>query len=191
MTSTPEQYPSKSMEQNTHNFPLHWKKIGDIFVFENEDEAPVEIAVVKIENAREIASSLGFLLERDVPIYHLDKTPIFKKIRSHGLGSYVDSLDAILFYPVTDEVTKRHEIVHAIEYRQEITRELQNFFDRIKKLYPEGMEINGSTTFNFAKNIHEFLADGYTSKVVIEILKKAGLYGEFLTVTAYLNILKK
>lgn len=191
MASTLEQYSPKSIEQNTHDFPLHWKEVGDVFVFENEDEAPIEIAVVKIENARIVAASLGLNLERDVPVYHLDKTPLFKKRRTHALGAYVDRWDAIFFYPVTDEVTKRHEIVHAIEYRQQVTVELQNFFDRIKALYPEGMEINGNTTFNFAKNIHEFLADGYTSKVVTETLKVACLYDEFLAVTAYLNVLKK
>jgi hypothetical protein len=45
---------------------------------------------------------------------------------------------------------------------------------------------NWVVSFNFQKNIHEFIADGYSKEVFINALKKENLYAEFLDKTAYI-----
>jgi hypothetical protein len=43
-----------------------------------------------------------------------------------------------------------------------------------------------AVSFNFQKNIHEFIADGYSKEIFINALKKENLYAEFLDKTEYL-----
>jgi hypothetical protein len=160
------------------------KKPGDFMYFDLGNSAfPEKIEITDVCNARQLALEYGFNLMRDVPVYVLAKFPHAAR------GSYSTDLDVIFFYPNTNEHTKKHEIVHSIECPQNASQELGDFFIKVKNLFPEGVEVNGGATFNFKKNIHELIADGYTHQGVIDALKQKGLYEEFLQVTKYMNIL--
>jgi hypothetical protein len=41
-------------------------------------------------------------------------------------------------------------------------------------------------TFNFKKNIHEFIADGYSKLPFIDALKKEWMYENFMNETKYI-----
>ncbi|MDB5259866.1 MAG: hypothetical protein JWN37_97 [Candidatus Nomurabacteria bacterium] len=160
-----------------------WKKEGDTFSLTEKDGTQTKMQIMKVENAVTLAKEFGFNLQRDIPAYYLNTAP-----SKTANGAYVDRLDALLFYSGTSEITKRHEIIHAIEFRQEVTQELKTFFEKIKDIFPDGIEKDGLTFFNYRKDIHEFIADGYTHPLFISVLKEHNLYDEFLAVTKYLNV---
>ena len=169
------------------SFPESWKKAGDTVSIIGPDGAVAVVCRIdRVESGRAFARERGLNLTRDIPIYFLDRP--FKRGIS---GAYSEEGDRIylLTARISDERTIRHEIVHAIEKKQEISEELLAYFERVKALYPEGIEHNGGAIFNFKKDVHEFLADGYTQQILIDELKKKGLYEEFLRVSEYLKIL--
>ena len=71
-----------------------------------------------------------------------------------------------------DEITLKHEIIHSIEYNKSIPNELYDFYEIVKNKISEESFDDGIVSFNFMKNIHEFIADGYSKQPFINALKK-------------------
>ena len=86
----------------------------------------------------------------------------------------------------TDEITLKHEIIHSIEYNKPIPDTLFRFYDLVKNKISEKSFDGEVASFNFMKNIHEFIADGYSKQPFINALKNEWLYEKFLKETEYI-----
>ena len=85
-----------------------------------------------------------------------------------------------------DEITLKHEIIHSIEYTKPIPNKLKKFYELVKNKVSEKSFDGEVASFNFMKNIHEFIADGYSKQPFINALKKEWLYEKFLENTRYI-----
>jgi len=67
----------------------------------------------------------------------------------------------IILYEHADDATLKHELIHSIEYKEEKTESLCALYEQVRTTINEDSfsGSNGFITFNFAKNIHEFIAD--------------------------------
>ena len=175
---------NKDLSVSVEILPPSWMKVGDNIEFQGDSEdATQSIEIIGVCNARVLARGYGLNLTRDIPVYQLKRNP------HNARGSYSFENDFILFYPNTNEKVRKHEIVHAIEMSQVVSSELEDFFRRVIDLFPEGIEFNGAGIFNFKKNVHELVADGYTEQSVIQAFKEKDIYTEFLSTTKYLHVL--
>jgi hypothetical protein len=71
-----------------------------------------------------------------------------------------------------DEITLKHEIIHSIEYNKPVPNKLQKFYELVKNKVSEKSFDGEIASFNFMKDIHEFIADGYSKQPFINALKK-------------------
>jgi hypothetical protein len=71
-----------------------------------------------------------------------------------------------------DDITLKHEIIHSIEYNKPISHKLQKFYELVKNRISEESFDGKVASFNFMKDIHEFIADGYSRQPFINALKK-------------------
>ncbi|MBX4187222.1 MAG: hypothetical protein KW802_03145 [Candidatus Doudnabacteria bacterium] len=137
-----------------------------------------EFEIESVETAAELGEKYGLKINRDIPVYHVKGTSPGRQ------GAYHPETDSVwLFENMTDEDTIKHELVHVVEYNKEKSPELIKFYERAKSKISEDSFESNLVTFNFNKNIHEFIADGHAKKAFIEALKKEGLYEEFLQLT--------
>lgn len=148
--------------------------VGEKFLM-NEKEYSVE----RIEKAGELGLKFGLKIDRDVPVYYLKGTS------SKAQGGYQPVADVVvIFENNTDSTTLEHELIHAVEYKIEPTPGLLALWDKAKQVITEQSFDGHFFTFNFKKNIHEFIADGRTK--LAPALKKEGLYEDFQRETAYI-----
>jgi hypothetical protein len=63
---------------------------------------------------------------------------------------------------------------------------LCEFYELVKNKISEKSFDGNTVSFNFRKNIHEFIADGYSKDSFINALKKEQLYEKFLQKTKYI-----
>lgn len=138
--------------------------------------------IMKVISAADLGMDLGMRIARSIPVYYLDGAS------AQSRGAYHPEQDIVLVFTNTDEETLRHELSHVVEYHQEKSPELLEFYERAKRLITEDSFEEGFTSFNFMKNIHEFIADGRTKPAFIAALKKEGLYDDFVAVSAYLFV---
>ncbi len=136
--------------------------------------------ITKVTSATDLGGELGIRIARPVPVYYLNG------VSAQSRGAYHPERDIVLVFANTDEETLRHELTHVVEYFQEKTSELLDLYERAKRLITEDSFEEGFASFNFIKNIHEFIADGRTKPALIAALKKEGLYENFLDATEYL-----
>ncbi len=139
-----------------------------------------EYAIVLVQSAEALAAAYGFRIGRDVPVYVLDGVGGSRK------GAYVPSRDIVLFFRDTDDATKHHELIHVVEYHQTVRPGLAALYERVCADIDEDSFDGGSASFNFQKDIHEFIADGRSKPALIAALKRAGLYEDFIEETTYL-----
>ncbi len=135
--------------------------------------------IERVSLAKDLGEKFGLVIPDDVPIYWLQRAGERRK------GAYVPEQNIVLFFDNTDEETQHHELTHAVEYHQKPTSELLALYERVKAAITED-SFEGFVSFNFMKNIHEFIADGRTKGVFIHALKKEGLHDDFVRETAYL-----
>lgn len=171
---------TESPDQNLNSKPS-WLKPGETIKITEEGE----FEIVKVAGSIELGKELGLNITRDVPVYFL------KGISPARQGAYHPKADLVLMFENnTEEHTLKHELVHVVEYHQEPTPELLALYERVKTIITEDTFLksnqSGFVSFNFSKNIHEFIADGYTNEIFIVALKKEGLYDDFLKQTEYL-----
>lgn len=140
-----------------------------------------EYSIERVEDGAKLAATFSLVINRHVPVYYLDGYSSFG-----AQGGYHPEADlVVIFKNMTDETTLEHELVHAVEYHTEPTEGLLALYEKAKqKITEESFAESGFFDFNFMKNIHEFLASGRTS--LAPILKKEGLYEDFVRETAYI-----
>ena len=140
----------------------------------------IQYRTKKISNSVEEGKKLGLNIKTSVPIYCLEWSWWLRK------WAYNREKNIILIFDNTDEITLKHEIIHSIEYNKSIPDELHDFYEIVKNRVSEESFDYGIVSFNFMKNIHEFIADGYSKRPFINALKKEWLYEEFLEKTKYI-----
>lgn len=136
--------------------------------------------ITKVASAVDVGKELGVRIARRIPVYYLNG------VSAKSRGAYHPETDCVLAFTNTDNETLRHELTHAVEYLQEKTPELLDVYRRAKERITEDSFEGGFVSFNFMKDIHEFIADGTTKPAVIAALKKEGLYDDFIRASAYL-----
>jgi len=134
----------------------------------------------KISNSIEEGKNLWLNIKTPVPIYYIKWSWWLRK------WAYVKEKGIIFMFDNTDEITLKHEIIHSIEYNKPIPDTLFRFYDLVKNKISEESFDGEVASFNFMKNIHEFIADGYSKQPFINALKKEWLYEKFLKETEYI-----
>ncbi len=123
---------------------------------------------------------LWIKVKNSVPIYWIEWNWWYRK------WSYDIRRNVIYIFDNADDETLKHEIIHSIEFNKIISWELNKFYDIVKQKVTEESFDAGVVSFNFKKNIHEFIADWYSKKIFENALKKEWIYDEFLVKTAYI-----
>lgn len=141
----------------------------------------IEHEVIRVEKASELGKNFGLKISREVPVYFLKGIP-----ERSMQGGYHPEGDFIVIFEEnnTDRDTLEHELVHAIEYHVEPTQELLSLYEKAKQIITEESFEGNLISFNFMKNIHEFIADGKTK--LKPVLEKEGLLEDFERETAYI-----
>lgn len=152
-----------------------WLKPGETIYIEQEKEYVIK----KVDSARDVGKQFGLIIKRNVPIYYLDGV-------SNRQAAYYPEASIILMFNNSHELSLKHELIHVVENSQEKKPSLVAFYEKVKQIITENSFTGGFVTFNFNKNISEFIADGYSKEPFIEALKKEDLYENFLKETAYL-----
>lgn len=140
----------------------------------------IQYKTKKISNSIEEGKNLWLNIKTPVPIYYIKWSWWLRK------WAYVKEKGIIFMFDNTDEITLKHEIIHSIEYNKPIPDTLFRFYDLVKNKISEKSFDGEVASFNFMKNIHEFIADGYSKQPFINALKKEWLYEKFLKETEYI-----
>lgn len=177
----PETGPAKTVETK-----VEAKKVGDTVVIFGPKGEKYNLTITAVESSEAEASRLGIAVTKDIPIYHLDKNVPFMDA---GIGH---GADHIVMFPISRDHDLRHELIHSVELSCQPTQELLDFYEKVKGIISESsfIETDGET-YNFSKDIHEFIVDGYNHPWFISALKKEGLYEEFIRLTKYMKILSE
>jgi hypothetical protein len=61
-----------------------------------------------------------------------------------------------------DRITLKHEIIHSLEFNKPVPDELYKLYKIVRNNITEESFGGNVVSFNFKKNIHEFIADGYS-----------------------------
>lgn len=142
-----------------------------------------EYKTKRISNSVEEGKKLWLNIKIPVTIYFLDWYGWLKK------WAYRTEKNVIFMFDNADEITLKHEIIHSLELNKPIPDELYElyeFYELAKNIISEKSFDGSMVSFNFKKNIHEFVADGYSKWPFIDALKKEWLYKEFLGKTKYI-----
>ena len=140
----------------------------------------VEYKTKRISNSVEEGEKLWLNIKIPVTIYFLDWYGWLRK------WAYRTGKNVIFMFDNADEITLKHEIIHSLELNKPIPDELYEFYESVKNIISEKSFDGSAVTFNFKKDIHEFIADGYSKWPFIDALKKEWLYEEFLEKTKYI-----
>ena len=140
-----------------------------------------EFPILKKSDSKTEGTRMGIKVKNSIPIF-------FLKGSWKNKWWYHPDINLIFVFENTWDDNLKHELIHSIEFKKEKTKELCSFYEKVKKSINEDSfsESNGFTTFNFTKNIHEFISDWYSKDPFIIAMKKEKLYDEFLQKTKYL-----
>ena len=140
----------------------------------------IEYKVKKISDSVKEGKEFWLDIKIPVTIYFLDWYGWLKQ------WAYRPEKNVIFMFDNADEITLKHEIIHSLEFNKPIPDELNEFYEFVKSRISEDSFDGGMVSFNFNKNIHEFIADGYSKEPFINALIKEWLYEEFLEKTKYI-----
>ena len=140
----------------------------------------IECKVRRISDSIKEGKNLWIDIKTPIPIFYIEWSWWLRK------WSYVKEKNIILMFDNADGETLKHEIIHSIEYNKPIPEELTKLYDLAKLKITEESFDGKIMNFNFKKNIHEFIADGYSKVSFINALKKELLYNDFLEKTKYI-----
>jgi hypothetical protein len=87
--------------------------------------------ITKVVSATDLGREIGVHVARSVPVYFLNG------VSRQSRGAYQPERDIVLAFTNTDEETLRHELTHVVEYAQEKSSELLDFYERAKRLITE------------------------------------------------------
>ena len=136
--------------------------------------------VKSISGSRDVAKELWLQIKNNVPIYYIEGSWWLRK------WAYDSKRNIIFIFDNADEITLKHEIIHSLEFNKAIPDELNKFYELVKNMVTEKSFDGWTVTFNFRKNIHEFIADGYSKLPFINALKKEWMHEEFVNKTKYI-----
>ncbi len=142
--------------------------------------AEKEHVIERVSFAAELGKEFGLRLPEHIPIYWLSN------VGSRQRGAFVPEKQIVLFFANTDRETQEHELTHVLEYDREKSVGLAVLYERVIATINDDSFEGSFSSYNFRKNIHEFIADGRTKPAFIAALKKEGLYDAFVQETAYL-----
>ena len=91
-------------------------------------------------------------------------------------GGYDTVNNIIILSKDSDKETIYHELIHSVEYNLDKS-ELNPLYEKVKDSITED-SFNGFVSWNFKKNISEFVADALSKKAFRNALKKEGLLEE-------------
>ena len=140
----------------------------------------VEYKTKSISNSIEEGKKLWLNIKIPVTIYFLDWHWWLRQ------WAYHTDKNVIFMFDNAGEITLKHEIIHSLELNKPIPDELNEFYESAKNIISEKSFDGSMVSFNFKKNIHEFIADGYSKWPFIDALKKEWLYDEFIEKTKYI-----
>lgn len=140
----------------------------------------IKYNVKSISGSRDVAKKLWLEIKCNVPIYYIEGSWWLRK------WAYDSKRNIIFIFDNADSETLRHEIIHSLEFNKAIPDELNKFYELVKNMVTEKSFDGWTVTFNFRKNIHEFIADGYSKLPFINALKKEWMYEEFVNKTKYI-----
>lgn len=168
---------SKTEKIQTHNQDYHEYKNPDFseFLFNW-----IRYNVKDVWSSKVVAKELWLQIKNNIPIYYIEGSWWLR------MWSYDSKRNIIFIFDNADEITLRHEIIHSLEFNKPIPNELYKFYELVKNTISEESFDGNAVTFNFKKNIHEFIADGYSKLPFINALKKEWMYDNFLERTKYI-----
>ena len=140
----------------------------------------IDYKIKKVSNSLNEGKKLWINVGTSVPIYYIEWSWWCRK------WAYVKEKNIILIFDNADTATLKHEIIHSLEYKKPIQNKLYEFYELVKNKISEKSFDGTTVSFNFKKNIHEFIADGYCKYPFIKALKKEWFYEEFLEKTKYI-----
>ena len=140
----------------------------------------IKYKIKRISNSIEEGKKLWLNIKNPVTIYHLEWSGWLIQ------WAYVNKRNIIFMFDNADRITLKHEIIHSLEFNKPIPDELYEFYDLVKNSITEESFDDGVVSFNFMKNIHEFIADGYSKWPFINALKKEWMYEDFIKKTKYI-----
>ena len=140
----------------------------------------IKYNVKDIWNSKDVAKELWLEIRNNVPIYYIEGIWWPRK------WSYDSKKNIIFIFDNADSETLKHEIIHSVEFNKPVSNELYNIYELAKNIISEKSFDGNAVSFNFKKNIHEFIADWYSKWLFINALKKEWIYGDFLKKTKYI-----
>ncbi len=140
----------------------------------------IKYNVKSISGSRDVAKKLWLEIKCNVPIYYIEGSWWLRK------WAYDSKRNIIFIFDNADSETLRHEIIHSVEFNKPIPNELYKFYELVKSRISEESFDGNAVSFNFKKNIHEFIADWYSKQLFINALKKEWMYEEFVNKTKYI-----
>jgi len=156
-------------------------EIGQVVVIENR-----EYRITDIKQSREFAKKFNLPIHLNVPIIYLEGESPDRKGGYHKRLKIILMQNNAIFSDSQHDSVLKHEIVHSIENDQTKSEDLEAVYEKAKEVITEDSFDGYFITFNFNKNISEFIADGYVNEPFIQALRNENLYEEFLKSTKYL-----
>ena len=127
-------------------------------------------SIVEKISSKELAKRNGLTISSNIPVY------IVSEFLGARKGGYDTVNNIIILSKDSDKETIHHELIHSVEYNLDKS-ELNPLYEKVKDSITED-SFNGFVSWNFKKNISEFVADALSKKVFRNALKKEGLLEE-------------
>lgn len=179
------------VDQENILFENHWEKNNEPLVMwdiEGVNKSLLDLLhiewithrIKEKSDSKKEGQKLWLEIKSPIPIYFFEWTWWLRQ------WCYVKKLNMIFMFDNADDITLKHEIIHSLEINKDIPGELCEFYEKVKSTITEDSFVDSFVSFNFCKDIHEFIADGYSKQPFINALKKENLYDEFIEKTKYI-----
>jgi hypothetical protein len=145
-----------------------WKKVGERIPLFRPDGSNVEYTITSVNLATEEGRRLGVRVEHDFPVYRVAE----QNTEIDATYDPTSGKESMIIFPVSDDLQLRHELIHSIELRYEPSPDLLALYENAKLVIDASSfsEADGEA-FNFTKDVHEFIADGYNHAWFISALR--------------------
>ena len=127
-------------------------------------------SIVEKISSKELAKRNGLTISSNIPVY------IVSEFLGSRKGGYDTVNNIIILSKDSDKETIYHELIHSVEYNLDKS-ELNPLYEKVKDSITEE-SFDGFVSWNFRKNISEFVADALSKKAFRNALKKEGLLEE-------------
>ena len=122
------------------------KKVGDTVAIFNSKGEKITLTILKVSSSLQEAERLGIAVPSNIPIYYLDKDLPFMDAGIGHAGNH------IVMFPISDDQSLRHELIHSVELSHEPTQELLDLYEKVKQVVKEdSFRDTDGETYNFSK----------------------------------------